>query len=528
VKRRDLLAASAAVAASGLAAPAIVSAQGARVLRFVPHADLTVTDPMVTTAYVTRNHAHLVWDTLYGVDEQLSPHPQLAEGHSTEDNGLSWTFTLRQGPVFHDGTPVRAADAVASVKRWALRDALGQELARRWDAIEALDDRRFRIRLKRPFAPMLDALAKPSSYACFVMPERLANLPPTQPIPELVGSGPYRFVANERVVGSRVVYQKFDGYVPRQGAASFTAGPKIAHIERIEWHVLPDAATAAAALQNNEIDWWEQPSVDLLPVLRRNRNVNVDVVEITGLSGIFRFNHLHPPFDNPAIRRALLPAISQADYMQAVAGTDPQLWRDNVGIFTPGTAMASTAGLEPLAGPRDPAAARAALAAAGYRGEPVLFMHATDIHSLNAVSQVSVAMLRAVGMNVEVATSDWGTVVQRRAKKEPPAQGGWNAFCTFFAGVDSSNPGVHGQIRGNGQDAWFGWPTAPRIEELRDQWFDAPSVQAQQQIAAELQRQFMQDLPYIPIGMYFQATAHRRNVTGLLKGLPLNWNVQKS
>jgi peptide/nickel transport system substrate-binding protein len=531
--RRHLLAgAGAALGAGSIGAPALGqgTTTAARVLKFIPQADLAVTDPIITTAYVSRNHAYMIWDTLYGLDADYNPQPQMVEGHSVEDDGRRVTMRLREGLKFHDGEPVRARDAVASIRRWAARDALGQVLMSVTDELSAPDDRTIVFRLKRAFPLMFDALGKPSSPVCFIMPERLASQDPNRPLTgDLIGSGPFRFAANERVPGARIVYTRFAEYVPRaNGTASWTAGPKRVHFDRVEWHVTPDPGTAAAALQNGEMDWWEQPTGDLQPVLRRNRNITLEIPDPTGLLAIARFNHLHAPFDKPAVRRALLGAVNQADFMTAVIGTDRSLWREGVGFFPPGTPFASDVGLDALTSPRDMEKVKRDLAAAGYNGERVVLMAASDFPSLNALALVANDMLTKAGMNVEFVNTDWGTVVQRRASREAPARGGWSMFCTFWAGLDMFNPGVHQSLRGHGAQAWFGWPTIPRLEELRQAWFDAPDLAAQQRICRDIQQVAFQEVPYLPLGQYFQATAYRRNLTGVLKGLPLFWNVQRS
>ena len=532
LRRQILAGAGAAIGASAIRAPALGQGTGGapRVLKFIPQADLAVVDPIITTAYVTRNHGYMVWDTLYGLDGDYKAQPQMVEGHTVEEDGKRVTMRLREGLKFHDGQPVRARDAVASIRRWAARDALGQVLMATTDELAAPDDRTIVFRLKSPFPLMFEALGKPSSPVCFIMPERLASQDPNQPMRgDLVGSGPFRFVAEERIAGARVVYARFADYVPRaDGTPSWTAGPKRAHFDRIEWHVTPDASTAAAALQNGEMDWWEQPTGDLQPMLRRNRNLVLEIPDPTGLMAIARFNHLHPPFDKAAVRRALLGAVNQADFMTAVIGTDRSLWRDGVGFFPPGTPLANDAGLEAITSPRDMEKVKRDLQAAGYNGEKVVLMSATDFPSLNALAQVSNDMLRRAGMNVEYVSTDWGTVVQRRASKEPADKGGWSMFCTFWAGLDMFNPGVHQSLRGTGQSAWFGWPTMPRMEELRMAWFNAPDLPAQQAVARQIQELAFQEVPYLPLGQYFQATAYRRGLTGVLKGLPLFWNVQRS
>jgi len=530
--RRHLMAgAGAAWAAATLGGPALGqgTAAASRLLKFIPQADLAVLDPILTTAYVTRHHGYMIWDTLYGFDADYKAQPQMVEGHTVEDDGKRVTMKLRDGLKWHDGEAVRARDCVASIRRWAARDALGQVLLSVTDELSAPDDRTILFRLKRPFPLMFEALGKPSTPVAFMMPERLASQDPNAPLRgDMIGSGPFRFIANERVPGARVVYSRFEGYVPRaEGQPSWTAGPKRVHFDRVEWHVMPDPATASAALQNGEMDWWEQPTGDLQPVLRRNRNVVLEIPDPTGLMAICRFNHLHAPFNNPAIRRALLGAVNQADYMTAVIGTDRSLWREEVGFFPPGTPLASDAGLGALTSPRDLDKVKRDLAAAGYNGERIVVMAASDFPSLNALAQVGNDMLRRAGMNVDYVSTDWGTVVQRRASREPGDRGGWNVFFTFWAGVDMFNPGVHQSLRGHGNAAWFGWPTIPRLEELRQAWFDAPDLAGQQTLARQIQEVAFQEVPYLPLGQYFQATAYRRGITGVLKGLPLFWNVQR-
>jgi peptide/nickel transport system substrate-binding protein len=415
MKRREILK-SMPAGAIALAAPRIASAAAnAPTLRFVPQADLAVLDPVFTTAYVTRNHAFMVFDTLYGIDESFNPQPQMLAGHTVENDGKLWTLTLREGLKFHDGEPVLAKDALASIKRWAPRDAFGSSLLAATDEMTAVSDQDVKIRLKKPFPMLPLAMGHGSNTMLPVMPERLANTPASQAVAEMVGSGPYRFVASERVAGSLAVYRKFDGYVPRAGGKpSFTTGPKVANVERIEWHTIPDPATAAAALQAGEIDWWEQPTSDLLGLLRKNRAITIAILDRAGNIGFLRVNSLLPPFDNPAIKHALLGAINQADFMQAVVGEDPKMWRDKVGVFTPGTPLATDAGIDVFSSAPDFDRVKRDLAAAGYKGEKVTFIAATDFPAINALCEVSADMFRKAGFNLDYQAIDWGSVTQRR------------------------------------------------------------------------------------------------------------------
>src|SRR4051812_1720343 len=275
--RRSFLLGTAGAAALPMGAPALAQPAGSRMLRFIPQAELAVIDPILTTAYVTRHHGFLIYDTLYGIDAQFKPQPQMAEGHVVEEDGRRVTITLRQGLKFHDGSPVLARDAVASIKRWWQRDAMGQALAAATDELAATDDRTLTFRLKKPFALLFDALAKPGSPVCFIMPERIAHTDANTANKENVGSGPFRFKADERVPGSLLVYERNADYVPREGGkAEWTSGPKVANFDRVEWRVIPDASTAAGALQSGEMDWYEQPTADLLPLLKCSRNIKVE------------------------------------------------------------------------------------------------------------------------------------------------------------------------------------------------------------------------------------------------------------
>jgi peptide/nickel transport system substrate-binding protein len=254
MKRRSFLAGSAALAAgTARAQPAPAVGGRASTIIHVPQANLTSLDPVWTTAVVTRNHAHLIWETLYGRDESLDPKPQMLEGHVVEDGGLRWTMTLREGLNWHDGERVLARDCVASVKRWMKRDPIGQTIAERMDELVATGDRTLVFRLKKPFSSLPYALAR-TQPSPVMMPERLANTDPFKQVAEIVGSGPFRWVAGEYVAGNRAVYAKNEKYNPRAEPASFCAGGYRVMVDRVEWRIIPDAATAANALVNGEVD----------------------------------------------------------------------------------------------------------------------------------------------------------------------------------------------------------------------------------------------------------------------------------
>jgi peptide/nickel transport system substrate-binding protein len=531
--RRTLLksfaGAGALAATGGLSAPALSQGAAARTLRFVPQANLANFDPIWGTQYVVRNAAAMVWDTLYGVNDKLEPQPQMVEGGEVSSDGLTWTFRLRPGLKFHDGEPVLAKDAVASLARWSARDPMGLMIKAIQQELTAVDDRTFKWVLKKPFPKMLFALGKNNSPCTFIMPERIAQTDPFKQITEYVGSGPMRFVKAEWVPGASAVFEKFADYVPRQEPGSWLAGGKRMLVDRIEWVIMPDPATAAAALQNGEVDWWEKPISDLIPLLRKNKNVVVDIADPLGDIGSFRMNHLHPPFNDVRARRAVLMALNQEDYMRALIGSEDELWKPLPGFFTPGTPLYTEAGGEILKGARNFDAAKKLLAESGYSGQPVTCLVAQDMAITKGMGEVTADLLKRLGMNVDFAAIDWGTVGSRRAQKTPPAQGGWNMFHTWHAGADCTNPAAYTALRANGDKAWFGWPDIPEVETQIAAWYECKTLEEEKAVIGKVNKAALDNVVYAPTGFFLSYQAWRKNVTGVVKGpLPFFWNVAKA
>jgi peptide/nickel transport system substrate-binding protein len=526
MRRRDVLRLSAGAAM--LAAPLIAKAQRERTLKFVPGGDLSLLDPVFTPARGTHNHAYMVFDTLYGLDEKLAAHPQMVEGHIVENNGTTWTLRLREGLAFHDGTPVLARDAVASIRRFGARDPFGQALLAVTNELSAPDDRSLRFRLTKPFPHLPAALAGSSSFTPCIMPERLAKTEPFRQVTEMVGSGPYRFLPSEFNAGARSVYERFAAYVPRSGGTlSYSAGPKVTHFDRVEWQSVGDPATAVAALLQNEVDWLDFVAADQVPLVTGKVDLTVEVRDVAGTIPILRFNHLYPPFDNPAIRRALLGAIDQADVMTALAGSDRASWHDRIGLFSPGSPMANEAGIEALSSPRDYDKVKRDLAAAGYRGEPVTVLAVSGNSLFEAVAAVGTDQLGKAGMNVDLQTVDFGTLMRRRPSKEPRDKGGWNAFFGMTDCMFNSSPASNTNVRGNGKSAIDGWPSSPALEALREAWLDAEDLATQQRISEQMQLQLWLDVPYIPMGHFVRSTAHRRNIVDLPWGFAAFYGVRR-
>ena len=530
-RRAFLKTATRAVAAAGtgaLSTPAIAQRAAARTLRFVPQADLANFDPIWGTQFVVRNAAALVWDTLYGVDEKLQPQRQMVEAEEVSPDGLTWIFRLRAGLKFHDGEPVLAKDVVASLNRWSARDPLGLMMKAIQAELAVIDDRTFRWVLQKPYPRMLLALGKTSTPTCFIMPARIAATDPFKQITEYVGSGPMRFVRNEWVPGSRAVFEKFPDYVSRQEPNSWLAGGKRMAVDRIEWVIIPDPSTAAAALQNGEVDWWETPIEDLVPVLRKNRSLMVDIADPLGNTAYIRLNHLHPPFKDVRARRAVLMAVNQEDFMRAIVDDD-RLWKPMPSFFTPGTPLYNEEGGEILKGPRKLDAAKRLLMESGYANEPVTSLMTQDISFLKAFSEVTADALKRIGMKVDFIATDWGTLGARRAQKSPPAQGGWNLFPSWSSGIGWASPATYSQLRANGDNAWFGWPSSSRVETEIAAWFDAKTLDEEKIAARRINQAAFDDVVQIPLGLWLSHQAWRKNVTGIVQGpLPFFWGVSKT
>jgi peptide/nickel transport system substrate-binding protein len=513
--------------AMAMIAPAAHAQSAGKTVKFIPEADLRSLDPIWTTAYITRNHGYMVYDTLFALDEHLKPQPQMVESWTVSEDKLTYSFTLRDKLKFHDGAPVRSADCIASLERWMKRDALGQALAQAVGEMKAADDKSFSIILKKPFPLLLDAIGKLSSNVPFIMPERIAKTEANVQITDPTGSGPFKFVKEEWVPGNKAVYVKNPDYVPRSEPPSWAAGGKIVKVDRVEWLYIPDSATAAAAINAGEVDWWQQLPPDLVPLLAQNKDITVANVDPLGSLGVMRFNQLQPPFNNEKLRQALLYVVDQTDIMTALAG-DPKNWKTCYSYFTCGTPMANEAGADILKGKRDPEKAKALIKDSGYAGERIVLLSATDQPIVNSQANVVAEELRGLGLNVDLQAMDWGTLITRRASKEGVDKNGWSIFFTWLVGPDMINPALNFPLRTNGEKAWFGWPSNDKLEAMRAQWMDAPDLAAQQKLAAEIQEAAFAAVPFIPTGQFIIPTAFRKTLKGVVPApVVFLWNVEK-
>jgi peptide/nickel transport system substrate-binding protein len=524
LSRRQVLGGVAATAAAvTLGAPSVHAQKRLQTVRFVAHGDLKIVDPVWQTAYITRNHGYLVYDTLFGTDESLRVKPQMVDHSTVSADGMKYTFTLRDGLRWHDGQPVRAEDCVESLKRWGKKDRFGRLLMAHTAKIASVDQKTFTLELAERFGPVLDALGKPSSNVPFMMPARIAATSPNAQIKEIVGSGPFKFVRDEWQPG-QAVYVRNPDYVPRNETPSGSTGGKKAYLDKVIWRYIPDPEEASAALAAGEVDWWEVPPLDFLPKIEQNPALRTFLFDPLGTQGWLRPNHLHPPFNNKKARQALLHMMDQVTYLALAIG-QAKYYRPCYSVFACNGPYATTAGAEPMV-KHDLARARQLVKESGYDGRPVVVIHVTDIPFMDRPALVTRQRLEAIGFNVDLKAMDWATGLAMRAREEPPDKGGWNVLHTWWGAADVINPAVHFGVSGAGAGAWFGWPDIPQLEKLTTDWVRATDQAKRKQLAEDIQKVALGEVAYVPWGEWFSPTAFRKSVQGILKfTAPLFWNV---
>jgi peptide/nickel transport system substrate-binding protein len=514
----------ACVAALGFAA----GAQAQKTLVVVPHSNLAILDPIWTTAYMSRNHGYMIYDTLFGTDEKNQIRPQMVESWTVSPDQRLWTFRLRKGLEFHDGTPVTGEDVIASLARWGKRDAMGVALMSFVERMDAPSPDTFRIFLREPNGFMLEALGKPSSNVPFIMPKRVAETDAFKQIEDYTGSGPYIFVKEEFKPGDKAVYVRNPKYVPRSEPPSGTAGGKRVYVDRVVWNLaLRDAQAQVNALVKGEIDILEALAFDHYEAMTKEKGIKV-IKPSLGLQYMCRFNHLHAPFDRAEVRRAALAAFSQEPFLRAQVGVK-ELYRTCPSMFTCGTPYASTAGTE-IQAKSNMKIAQELLRKSGYDGSPVVILKPTDLHAIGKLADVAAQLMRQAGFKVDLQAMDWQTLVSRRAKKDPPAAGGWSMFCTAWVAPDIWSPINNAALDARGEKSgWFGWPDSTKLEALRAKFMRETDAAKKKKLAEEIQAAAFEVATHAPLGEYVQPVATRANVTGLITtGLAnVYWNVNK-
>ncbi len=499
-----------------------------KVLRVVPHSNLAILDPIWTTAYMSRNHGYMIYDTLFGTDEKSQVKPQMVESWTESPDKRLWTFKLRKGLEFHDGKPVTSEDVIASLARWGKRDAMGVALMTFVERMDTPSADTFRIFLREANGFMLEALGKPSSNVPFIMPKRVAETDAFKQIDDYTGSGPYIFKRDEFKPGDRAVYLKNPKYVPRSEPASGTAGGKQVFVDRVEWNLaLRDAQAQANALVKGEVDILEALAFDHYENMMKEKSVKV-LKPLIGLQYMCRFNHLVAPFDKVEVRRAAIASFRQTDFLKAQVGVE-ELYKPCASMFTCGTPYSSNVGTE-VQSKSNMKIAQELLKKSGYDGSAVYLMKPTDLHSIAKLPDVAAQFMRQAGFKVDLQAMDWQTLVSRRAKKEAPAAGGWNMFCTAWVAPDIWSPINNAALDARGdKSGWFGWPDAPKLEALRAQFMRETDMAKKKKLAEAIQAAAFEAATHAPLGEYVQPVATRNNVSGLITAGLANvyWNIKK-
>ncbi|HAU57661.1 MAG TPA: peptide ABC transporter substrate-binding protein [Comamonadaceae bacterium] len=516
--------ATAAFGALAIAFSATMHAE--TVLRTVPSSDLKVLDPIWTTAIITRNHGYMIYDTLFGTDNKGVVRPQMVDKFSANKDNTLWSFTLRPGLKFSDGTPVTSEDVIASLNRWGKRDVLGQKMYAAMESISEQGPNGFQIKFRQPFGLVLDALGKSGPLVPFIMPKRIASTPADKQIDDMTGSGPFTLAMKDFRPGDRVVYRKNPAYLPRKEPASGLAGGKVVKVDSVEWVLLRDPQTQANALLNGEVDLLEVVPSSRYPELRTSPKVELlDIVPAGTYTAIY--NHKVPPFNNPKVVRAALLAINQEAMLRAQV-TYRDFYKPCASIFLCGSPYASAASGF-FTGKPQLEEARRLLKEAGYDGKPVVVMVPSDVISLNRLPVVYAELLKQAGFNVDAQTMDWASLITRRTRKDLPENGGWNVFITYWGGTDASNPVTYTPLTGNGDSGYFGWPSNPEIESLKIQFIESADVKQRKEIAAQIERLAFETGVIGPVGEVKGPVVVRRgSVSGLLPApTVVYWNIEK-
>jgi peptide/nickel transport system substrate-binding protein len=521
-------AAFASVAAIALFCGSVTAtAQTKSTLRIKGSGDIAQIDPLFSTSYPTRDMAYLIWDTLFALDASYQPQPQMVDTYTISNDNLVYEFVLRDGLKFHDGAPVRSADAIASIKRWMGKDSLGLEIAKRLSGIEAINDKSFRIVLKEAFPQVLHGLGRMTAYPLFVMPERLANVPIGTKLPEVIGSGPFKLVANEWVPGVKFVVERFADYVPRKEPPSNLAGGKVAKVDRIERITVPDETSAVNALLAGELDFVAEVPTDLMPLVERNQNIAYGLRPQLGKSVQIVLNHTLPPLDNIKIRQAVQAALSQQDFMTTLFGNRKEVYKLCAAIFMCDGPYETDANSARYMN-KNVELAKRLLKEGGYDGTPIVYMHPTDGKLQMDGGAVLVESLRKAGFNVRDDLIDTATMFSRRNNKGPVSAGGWNMFLTAFGGDALMDPLTNPYVTGACEKAFVGWPCDAELQAAWQSFLVAGSPAARKEAAIKIQARSNEIVTFIPMGQYSDYAAWSKKVTGMIDSpILLYWNVEK-
>lgn len=510
-----------------LTVPAVLAQSN--VLRVVPHSNLAILDPIWTTAYMSRNHGYMIYDTLFATDENAKIKPQMVESWTESPDHRMWSFKLRKGLAFHDGKPVTGEDAIASLQRWGKRDAMGQALMTFVQRMDSPTPDTFRIFLGEACGFVLEALGKPSSSVPFIMPKRVADTDAFKQIDDYTGSGPFIFKKDEFKPGDKAVYVKNTKYVPRSEAPSGTAGGKHVYVDRVEWNLaLRDTQAQVNALKNGEIDVIEALGFDHFEAVKADTTLQMPKYATLGLQYMARFNHLHKPFDNPKVRQAAIAAFSQEPFLRAQVGVK-ELYKTCYSMFICGTPYGSLAGSE-IQSKSNMRKAQQLLKESGYDGTPIVLMKPTDLASIQKLPDVAAQLLRQAGFKVDLQAMDWQTLVGRRAKKDTPDKGGWDMFLTAWNVFDVWSPIANPTMDTRGEKStWFGWASDDKLVELRNKFMRSTDEAEKKKLADQIHARAYEIGTHVPVGEYMQPMAARKNISGFfVTNGNIYWNLKKN
>lgn len=499
-----------------------------KVLRVVPHSNLAILDPIWTTAYMSRNHGYMIYDTLFGTDEKANIKPQMVDTWSVSGDNRMWTFKLRKGLEFHDGKPVTSEDVVASLQRWGKRDAMGSGLMQFVQRMDTPAPDTFRIFLSEACGFVLEALGKPSSNVPFIMPKRIAETDAFKQIEEHIGSGPYVFKKEDFKPGDKAVYVKNTKYVPRSEPPSGTTGGKHVYVDRVEWNLaLRDAQAQLNALKKGEIDIIEALGFDFFEAAKKDADIQLPTYANLGMQYMARFNHLHKPFDNAKVRQAAIAAMTQEPFLRAQVGVK-DLYKTCPSMFVCNTPFGSTAGSD-LQAKSNLRKAQELLKASGYDGTPIVIMKPTDLASIQKLPDVAAQLLRQAGFKVDLQAMDWQTLVGRRAKKDAPDKGGWHMFLTSWNVFDVWSPIANPITDTRGEKSgWFGWASDDKMVTLRNDFMRATAEADKKKLADQIHARAFEIGTHAPLGEYMQPMAARKNISGFfITNSNIYWNLKK-
>ncbi|RUV83786.1 ABC transporter substrate-binding protein [Mesorhizobium sp. M5C.F.Ca.IN.020.14.1.1] len=532
ISRREIIIGAGLVAGTAFSIPSVLRAQtapaDARTARMVKSGDLRVFDPIWTATNITADHGAAIYDTLFALDSKFMPQPQMVGTWHVSDDKKTYTFELRNDLGWQDGTPVTAADCVASIRRWGQVHPGGQLIMARASDISNKDEKTFTIALKEPLGILIDILADLTPPCLFIMREKDANRPATEQVTTTIGSGPFKF--NEALArpGASYIYDRNDKYVPRKEPSDGLAGGKIVNVDRVIWDVISDQQTAFAALQAGEIDYVETPPADLYSLVESHPNLELQVLDKAGQDALVRMNFLQPPFNNVKARQAILHLIDQEAFMRVMA-PDPKYAGTLTSIFGSTSHYSNDENIGWYKRGGDPEKAKQLFKEAGYVGEKVVILDPTDWHEGDSASQLLAAALQKIGVNAELAPSDWGGVSTRRANKGPIEDGGWNIFITTESDYSLGNPLATPLLLANGDNAWYGWPKNDEYEALRAKWANV-ALEERMALARKMQATWWDFVGDVRLGKYVSPVARRKTLTGLV-GMPQivpMWNMQKA